>query len=70
MRLRFSKKVRESLAAEFKRVAWIGGAVFSALGWSISSGAVATAVVLWWLVAQGIAHLVLAVEDADTADTG
>lgn len=64
---RFNKKVRESVATELKRVAWAGSAGFSALGWSTSSGTLVAGVVLWWLLAQVVAHFVLAVEDRDTS---
>ncbi|MBZ9574549.1 hypothetical protein [Modicisalibacter sp. MOD 31.J] len=64
--MRFNKRVRESIAIELKRVAWSGSAVFGVLGWTASSGWVAAGMVMWWVLVQSAAHLVLAVEDTDT----
>jgi hypothetical protein len=65
--LRFSVRVRRSLAAQLIRLAWTGSAVFSFLGWVDSSGLVIAGVAVWWLALQAMAHVILAYEnDSDS----
>ena len=65
--LKFSARVRRSLAAQFIKLSWAGSAVFGFLGWIDRSGIVIAGIAVWWLALQAMAHVILAYEnDSDS----
>lgn len=67
--LRFNKRVRISLAAQFIKLSWAGSAVFGFLGWVGGSGIVIAGITVWWLVLQGLAHVILAYDNDSDNDS-
>lgn len=71
MRIRFNKRVRDSLADVMKTVATYGSLGFAfLLGEDVLKSERAWAFVViavWYLVMQALAHIILAFEDEDDA---
>lgn len=65
MKLKFSEKVRVSLAIEIKKVASYGGLAASIFGYSTKSVVMFLVAIIWWLVCQGAAHFLLAMKDEE-----
>lgn len=63
MKIRFSKEVRKSLATQLIRASWGGSGAFTVLGVTAHSGIVILATGAWWVLAQVIAHIILALEE-------
>ena len=64
--LKFSARVRKSLAAQFVKLSWVGAGIFGFFGWTDGvSGYVVVGIILWWLAFQVFAHVILAYEDSD-----
>lgn len=69
--LRFSARVRNSLAANLIKLSWYGSAVFSFIGWADGSGIVIALTAVWWLALQAFGHVILAYEvDSDSDSSG
>jgi len=68
--LRFSSRVRRSLAAQFIKLSWTGSAVFGFFGWMEGvSAIVVVAIITWWFAFQIFGHVILAYEDASDRDS-
>lgn len=68
--LRFSARVRRSLAAQFIKLSWVGSGIFGFFGWMDGgSGIVVVGIILWWLAFQTFGHVILAFEDDSDGDS-
>ena len=68
--LKFSARVRNSLAVQFIRASWLGSAGFGFLGWDDGSGIVVALTAAWWLAFQFFGHLIMALEVDSDCDSG
>ena len=65
MKMKFTRPVRESLAAELKKVSTYGGIGLGLLGYSSSSPKVLFGACVWWVVCQVAAHMLMSIQDED-----
>lgn len=62
--LRFSERVRRSLASQLIRASWAGSGFFGLSSLlEPGSGLIVLAVIVWWFAFQAFGHIILAYED-------
>ena len=65
MKLRFNREVRQTVAAELRRVSTFGGIAIGVLGYSTDAPIIVLGAFFWWVGCQTVSALLLALEDEE-----
>ena len=65
MKLRFNQEVRQTVAAELRKVSTFGGIALGVLGYSTNAPITIFGAFVWWVGCQGVSAMLLAVEDEE-----
>ena len=63
MKLRFNQELRQTIAAELRKVSTFGGIAIGVLGYSTDAPIVVLGAFFWWVACQTVSALLLALED-------